>query len=658
MQRFKPRKFIFYGLLIGLALVVWYVPAVRIQLLYLRSRIHLAIYFLADYLGPVIGWIIGWTVALWMMPGIIIVTGPWIWLFGPDSLPASSIVRVPAIALMGLISHVFWSNVIPRFGHLLGLWNPFFNIHSSRPFFFATWVKLSEWWEIVRKFGRGPTGGWASLIEVLSYRYKVGDIFLGRPKLPFHIGGLMRPIGLSTDRHMVTISQTGGGKSTSALIPNICIHGSRKGGSLLCIDPKGELATITAARRGSGGGGVKGMGQAVFVLDPFHIVKGWNSASYNPFDEMAHIAESDVDRPVSYAGKIADALIKKQGEREVYWDNAAHTFLRGLILYAFQGPQEHRNLVQVRKLIMQGDVESHEKLLADGTIRRDQGLSPFDTLLLNMKECPPGPYHDAIAGAAGSLLMMGRNQFGSVVTTAQEHTAFLDTPEIRKVSLKSDFLLDDLKKNPTSIYLCVPINAVSGKEGRWLRMFILLFIDMMMRTGTAKGPPVLLAIDEFPSLGHLEGIEVVAPVMRSYGVRFWAIGQDIEQFQKTYPESWGGFIGGAEAVQFLGITHPATVEMIVKLLGQHGCHRRTRSGASSARFMTCSTRTRFHACCRRSGGTRSSGAAANGRCCSRRRPTGGICRGGFTRGTRATAKSSGAGYGAGRNTAGAGRGIP
>lgn len=44
--------------------------------------------------------------------------------------------------------------------------------------------------------------------------------------------------------------------------------------------------------------------------------------------------------------------------------------------------------------------------------------------------------------------------------------------------------------------------------------------------------------------------------MRSVGVRLWVIGQDLEQFEKVYPESWGGFIGNAEAVQFMGITHP------------------------------------------------------------------------------------------------------
>ena len=164
---------------------------------------------------------------------------------------------------------------------------------------------------------------------------------------------------------------------------------------------------------------------------------------------------------------------------------------------------------------------------------------------------------------------MSPNQRGSVLTMAMEHTSFLDMPEIRRISMSSDFLLEDLKNRAISIYLCLPLNAVSGIEGRWLRMFVLLTVDMMTRVSKAPNPPLLLAIDEFPSLGKLDGIETVAPTMRSVGVRLWVIGQDLEQFEKVYPESWGGFIGNAEAVQFMGITHPPTVAWLAERLGQH-----------------------------------------------------------------------------------------
>jgi type IV secretory pathway TraG/TraD family ATPase VirD4/predicted AAA+ superfamily ATPase len=513
--------------------------------------------------------------SLFAYPGHWVVFHVWNGIFGqttdllnPDY---SMWTAIPTLIFIFGFSWVFWSTLISRSLKFIGLWNPFgSSVYSARPFILRSIVFIGGWWEILTRFGRQATGGWAGILEVLSCRFKDGDVFLGRPR--FRIGGgMLRPIGVPTEKHMVTIAGTGAGKSTGALIPNLCIHK----GSLLCVDPKGELARITAARRGQGGGGVRGMGQDVYVLDPFRIT-GIESASYNVFDEMARIAEQDIDAPVSYASKVAEALVEITG-RDPYWDTAARRILMGLILYVFQGPAEKRNLVQVRRLLMEGDKEGFEAGVRGGYISRKDN-DAFDAMLVSMQHCPPGPYRDTISFAAGSLLQMGPNQLGSVLSTAQEHTAFLDLPEIRRISLSSNFLLEDLKNRPISVYLSVPINAVSGVAGRWLRMFVLLLIDMMMRVQKAPKPPILLAIDEFPSLGKLDGIEVVAPVLRSYGVRFWAVGQDIEQFKKTYPDSWGSFIGGAEAVQFMGIKHPDTVNMVVEFLGEHVIRRMEGEG--------------------------------------------------------------------------------
>jgi len=65
------------------------------------------------------------------------------------------------------------------------------------------------------------------------------------------------PLGLDDDRHFVTIAGSRSGKGTSAIIPNLCIYP----GSVVCLDPKGENASITAARRGAGAEGCEGMGQ-------------------------------------------------------------------------------------------------------------------------------------------------------------------------------------------------------------------------------------------------------------------------------------------------------------------------------------------------------------------------------------------------------------
>lgn len=486
-------------------------------------------------------------------------------LTGYRVLPGGGVLGSLFSVYLLVAGWTFWTTVIVRLQSVAGTWDPFARAHvQSRRWLLMVWVRLAQWWEAMRYFGRISTGGLASLPEVLGNRYLLGDIFLGRPKLP--IGGMMRPIGIPTEKHMVTIAGTGAGKSTGALIPNICLHE----GSLLCIDPKGEIATITARRRGPGGQGVEGLQQRTYVVDPYGIVKNWEwgCSSYNPFDEMARVAERSPDFPVAYAGKIAQALVKSLNEKDAYWDSAAVTFLRGLILFIFVNePPEKRNLVRLRALVTEGDVDSEE-----------ENVTAFTALLHRMKRARTGMYGDVIAAAAGSILKMAAGQHGSVLTTVQEHTAFLDAPEMKRVSLSSDFLLEDLKNDRVSVYLCLPLPAVTGKEGSWLRMFVLLLVDMMMRDQSKPDPPLLLAIDEFPSLGHLEGMDTVAPVLRSFGVRLWVIGQDIDQFKKAYPNDWAGFIGGAEAVQFMGIKHPGTVQMMVDMLGRHEVSNRRYDG--------------------------------------------------------------------------------
>ncbi len=542
--------------------------------------------YLLDHFGPRLGWVVYALIAVpyWSLVAalaVVVLAGMiflipaylvWRLVFVPyvgltyaiSTAPATTwfetaqhwLINIGAASILGLAllaSMTWW----PRVLSFLGLWDPFWAAHRRPKRWFLQGMSRFKEWRESRQFGKGASAGWAGLIEVMSHGYRAGDIFLGRPKL--FIGGMMRPVGIPTEKHMVTIAGTGSGKSSGALIPNLCLHE----GSLLCIDPKGELATVTTYRRWIG------LAQECWILDPHTIVPNWGSASYNVFDELAAVAEEDDEIPVTYAGKIAEALVKNVSEKEPYWDNASKTLIRGLVLYIFvhESP-EKRNLPRLRQLLLEGDVEAYNAAVAGGVIKADS-LTPFDVLLEKMKAARDGLYGQVIAGTALSIERMGANQLGGVLTNAQEHTVFLDAPEIQRVSLSSDFLLADLKRKPMSVYLCLPLNAVSGKEGAWLRMFVVLLVDMMSRAREVPKPPILLAIDEFPSLGHLEGIETVAPTLRSQGVRLWVIGQDIEQFQKVYPKSWGGFLGGAEAVQFMGITHKETVEYIAALLGRH-----------------------------------------------------------------------------------------
>ena len=547
--------------LFGAVMVIWIVIA--LSTLFGRSD------FRGKVLSILVLLMIG-TVSVWMLKGYLFIPGQeqvirpimaipdwmtrwmgtafgWIGgvLFGPGLLLFAALgLRIDAgpagfaeVGAIIAIAWLFWWFCVPRFLFGIGLWNPFRRgrVQARRPWLAGFLTRMGERSER-KKFGSGPTGGFAGLIEVLANGYREGDVFLGRPSR------YLRPIGLETERHMVTVSQTGAGKSTAALVPALLLHQ----GSVLCVDPKGELATITARRRGYGdnGAGVRGLGQEVHILDPFRIVPGILGAAYNPFDEMARISMDDPNRAVSYAGKIAEALVTKLSERDKYWDEAAETFLRGLVLFVYYAePPFRRTLVRVRDLLVEGDVESYKAGIKEGVFTAKKKTA-FNVLLDRMDACADdGEVGAAIAKSARSIEKMGVEQMGSVLTNAQEHTAFLDTPEMRKVCQGSSFLLSDLKAKNMTVYLCLPITAVTGKEGRWLRMMVLLFIDIMQRSLFNPLTPVLLAVDEFPSLGHLEGIEMVAPVMRSLGCAFGRWRRISSSSRKSIPRAGRASLG-------------------------------------------------------------------------------------------------------------------
>src|SRR5688572_31883071 len=96
-----------------------------------------------------------------------------------------------------------------------------------------------------------------------------------------HSAGLLlgyrgdRTIGWKDDRHALSVAGTRAGKGASLIVPNLLLYP----GSVLAIDPKGELARITGRRR-------KELGNKLVVLDPFGENGRWKSGNYNPLDEL------------------------------------------------------------------------------------------------------------------------------------------------------------------------------------------------------------------------------------------------------------------------------------------------------------------------------------------------------------------------------------
>ncbi|MEM6889971.1 MAG: type IV secretory system conjugative DNA transfer family protein [Pseudomonadota bacterium] len=462
------------------------------------------------------------------------------------------------------------------------------------------------------------TSRWANASEVLSGCYQISDLHLGVAAIPHdralpileqigrfreeivahpdlnddwraevlaetdaHIAALSATdkvqIGISDDRHIATFAQTRAGKGTSLIIPNLCLYP----GSVLCIDPKGENAKITASRRGYGSKHCEGLRQTVCVLDPYDTtgLAGELKAAWNPLD----LLKTDDPGIVDLAASIAESLIIRTDPEADHWDSSARLFIKALILYVADTQQNKptRNLLTVYDLLMRGAVD---QLALDRENMKDEEKVPDAfTYLLYLMERHDG-FDGIIAGAATMLLGMGDRERGSVLSTARRNLEFLERKAIRSVLSHSSFEIDHLKRAPAgmTIYLCLPPQRMHDC-GRWLRLLITMALERLyeIEEHPATGHPVLFLLEEFASLRHMEIIEHAAGYAAGFGVKLWVILQDLPQLKRHYPQSWETFLGNAGCIQAFANADASTLQYLSNRLGEGELSQMVKNVTSS-----------------------------------------------------------------------------
>jgi type IV secretion system protein VirD4 len=429
-----------------------------------------------------------------------------------------------------------------------------------RPFIGAavSWEK-----QLLEDTPRGLDGGedrvsaarWAQPEELgEEWAYRRSSIFLG-----YRDG---RGIGCGDDRHLMLVAGSRAGKGVSFVIPNLLLYE----GSVLAIDPKGELANVTAERRAGG------LGQDVHVIDPFGA-SGPKTAAYrsgfNPLAEIAPASPTALDD----AALLADALIVDDGGGDdKHWTNAARDLVKGLILFALLKPAPSRHLGEVRSFF-RAPGEFVEGKPVNGQIR----------YLLEMQR-NEGAFDGALAGIASALLGKNERELNSIVSSADVQLGFLDSRPLMDCLKESRFRLADLKRAKTTVYLCLPASRMST-HAKWFRMIVTMTMLMCERVELKPNPPLLMLLEEFPVLGHMRPIEVAAGQIAGLGVKIWAVLQDLTQLQRHYGQSWETFMGNSGATIFFGNADNTTLEYVSKKLGTIGFDLRRRSSAApSARL--------------------------------------------------------------------------
>jgi type IV secretion system protein VirD4 len=344
-------------------------------------------------------------------------------------------------------------------------------------------------------------------------------------------------------QHMLTIAPTRSGKGVSQIVPNLLTYR----GSVLVIDPKGENAWITAARR-------RALGQKTVIVDPWGEVNRRYGEMAGSLESIARFNPLSILKPgtddfVEDLAYLADALIMTQSTKEPYWDDTARELWAGLMAFVVEHPEyrPRASLALARKLLM----KSNDELAR--TIRTAIGLGGDSVAALKLAQ-----FED----------MKDSNAIMSVVSAARTQTAFLDSPALSQNMEVSDFSLDELCGGNVSIYLVLPPDKLET-YARWLRLMVSAGIRAVARGGSrsAYGLPALFMLDEFGTIGKLNAVAQAYGLMAGLGMIMWVFTQDLNQMKRDYPEHWETFIGNSEAITCFGIMDNFTAEYISKMLG-------------------------------------------------------------------------------------------
>lgn len=411
-----------------------------------------------------------------------------------------------------------------------------------------------------KRYQAEPQAVWASTGDVLKSRALAYDP--NNPGAKILVGAVgERLVGIADDRHIMTVAGSRGGKSVAIIGNLLCYRGS-----VMCTDPKAELASITAEQRAR-------LGQKVCILDPFERCSPQVAkyrASYNPLA----VLDPASDTIIEDAGLIADALvIASPDQKEPHWDESARNFIEGLILHVataktFAGV---RNLISVRALIRDALIEEPR-----ATVDPDlEGFCKVELAMLQnaerLKENDEfDPVALAIEGAARDFYDKGSNERSSVLSTVRRHTKFLDYKAMHRVLAGHDFDLDELKtrEDGLSIYLCLPAGRLSSCA-RWIRMFIYQMLDSVERTPSRPdAPPALMILDEFASLGRMRALEDAIAQVAGFGLKLWVIVQDWGQGVALYKDRWESFTANAGIFQVFAVSDVTTTEYVARRLGK------------------------------------------------------------------------------------------
>jgi type IV secretion system protein VirD4 len=330
-------------------------------------------------------------------------------------------------------------------------------------------------------------------------------------------------------RNLAVVATTGAGKTSSFILPNLLTLDNC---SIVATDPSGTLYERTS-------GDLKRRGYDVLRLDPVNLA---SSIGYNPlarattFPEMQEIAHILIRTP--NAGAKVDP----------FWVSGAEEITSIFIKCLKNHPDADRyaNLANLQYLL--------------NSFGTGEALLPFVAA-----SAPDDATYHAFKG----FISQSEKTMQGIVSQAKSALTMLSDPDVARLTARSSFDFERLRRRKTALFLVFPQNRVSYyallANLFYTQLFHYCLDDQAYR---ADALPIYFLLDEF---GHLTipDFPAIITTTRARRISLSIVLQSVSQLEERYGRQGAHTIlnGGVASRLFFSGMDIDTASMLAKTIG-------------------------------------------------------------------------------------------
>lgn len=360
--------------------------------------------------------------------------------------------------------------------------------------------------------------------------------------------------------NVLVIGASGSGKSRNFILPNLA-WGST---SYLVTDPKGELLASSGTR----------LAEADYEIRVLNLVNFAESDRFNPMAYLrpGHEAEDLALMVRNIISNTDNGQSSNGGENGAFFEKAETALLTALSAFVVATyPTVEHHLGTVIDLLSQmraveGEASPIDEMFTASRRHLDAMVdtAPDEGMNRDLLRFAISQYntYEQAAGRTAS----------SIIVTCSVRLAPLHIPAVRHLLTGDTLQLDQVGFRPTALFMVI---SDTDRQFSWLAstVFTTFFqraVYLADRQPDRRLPhQVQCLMDEFANIGKIPDFDVLAATLRSRGISFVAVVQNINQPKAMYKaEGWATIVGNCDSVLFLGSGDPETKKWISEALGK------------------------------------------------------------------------------------------